>query len=256
MIGINSIYHGDCIDVMKQIDDHCIDCVICDLPFGTTPLEWDSIIDMGSLWDIYHRICKPTTPIILFGQEPFSSYLRLSNISEYRYDWYWEKERLTNVFQVKRRCGKTIETISVFYKKQCTYNPQKTTHFGHTVSNKIGESANFSITQSGTTKQIKPIEYIDDGTRNPTQILRFNRDNMRSRIHPTQKPVDLLEYLILTYSNPGDVILDNCCGSASTCIAALNTGRCFIGIEQNKQYYDSASKRIESACKNMHKQLF
>ena len=241
---------GDCVELMKNIDDKSIDMILCDLPYGSTPLKWDSIIDSNALWREYKRIRKDSSAILLFAQEPFASYLRLSNIKEYRYDWYWEKERLTNVFQVKRRCGKTIENIVCFYKQQCTYNPQKEIHNGKRVTNKIGDFAKFSKTQSGESI-IKPVEYIDDGTRYPTQVIRFNRDNPRERLHETQKPVLLLEYLIKTYSNVGDTVLDNCMGSGSTGVACVNANRNFIGIEIDKSYFDTASRRIAEVENNI-----
>lgn len=239
------LFLGDCIDVMDTIPDNSIDMVLADLPFNTTPCYWDRLIPHRELWKCYHRICKPNSAIVLFGQEPFSSHLRLSNEKEYRYDWYWEKERLTNVFQVKRRCGKTIENIMVFYKEQPIYNPQKHKHTGRLVTNKIGDNARFSETQAGKIKT-KPLEYHDDGTRHPTQLLRFSRDNPRERLHPTQKPIALLEYLIKTYTNEDMTVLDNCMGSGSTIIAALNTDRNCIGIEKDKKYFEIAKGRIES----------
>jgi len=238
------LYRGDCLKIIPKLKSNSVNLVLCDLPYGSTPLEWDSILDFNKLWELYDYVCKPNAAIVLFGNEPFSSYLRLSNINNYKYDWYWEKERLTNVFQIKRRCGKTVENISVFYKKQPTYNPQKNIHTGKLVTNKIGKTARFSRTQDGNSS-IKPLEYKDDGTRHPTQVLRINRDNPRKRLHPTQKPVELLEYLINTYSNEKDIVLDNCMGSGSTGVACLNTNRRFIGIEKDKEYFKIAVDRIE-----------
>ena len=239
-----NLYHGDCLEVMKQIPDNSVDVIICDPPFGTTPLLWDSIIPFDKLWEQFNRITKQTSPVVIFGQEPFSSYVRMSNIKQYRYDWYWEKERLTNVFQVKKRPGKTVESIMVFYREQCIYNPQKHEHEGLPVKNKVKKGCRFSITQAGYDSTVKPLEYIDDGTRHPTQVLRINRDNPRQRLHPTQKPVSLLEYLINTYSNEGMTILDPTMGSGSTGIACLNTNRNFIGIELDDGYYNVAEQRI------------
>ena len=145
-----SLYLGDCLEIMKQIPSNSVDLLICDPPYGTTPLSWDSIITFDKLWESFSRIIKPATPILIFGQEPFSSYVRMSNMKEYRYDWYWEKERLTNVFQVKRRPGKTVENVMVFFKEQGIYYPQKREHLGKKVTNKIGENARWSVTQSGS----------------------------------------------------------------------------------------------------------
>lgn len=237
------LLQGNCIELMKDIPDKSIDMILCDLPYGTTTCKWDVIIPFNNLWEQYHRICKDNTAIVLFGQEPFSSYLRTSNIKEYRYDWYWEKERLTNIAQVKRRAGKTIETISVFYKKQPTYNPQMTKYNGTPRTNKV-KNGKLGILTDAQTKKV--IEYKDTGLRYPTQVLKFQRDCLSCNLHPTQKPVALLEYLIKTYTNENDLVLDNCMGSGSTGIACLNTNRNFIGIELDKQYYDIAVKRINN----------
>lgn len=241
-----NLHCGDCLEVMQTIEDKSIDLILCDLPYGTTPCDWDKEVPMELLWKQYERIIKDNGVVVLFGQEPFSSYLRISNIDMYKYDWYWEKERLTNMFQVKRRPGKTVETISVFYNNQCVYNPQKSIHLGKPVTNKIGENARFSITQSGKSN-VKPLEYKDDGTRYPTQVLKFNRENSRTLLHPTQKPVELLEYLIKTYTNEGDLVLDNCMGSGSTGVACVNTHRDFIGIELNSEYFNIAQERIKES---------
>ena len=240
------LLHGDCLELMKDVPDKSIDMILCDLPYGTTPLNWDSALNMEELWKEYSRVVKPNGAIVLFGQEPFSSYVRISNVKQYRYDWYWEKERLTNVFQVKKRAGKTIENIMVFYKEQCTYNPQKNIHEGKRVTNKIGKNARWSVTQSGYEQTTKPFEYNDDGTRYPTQLLKFQRDNPRKRLHPTQKPVPLLEYLIKTYTNEGDLVLDNCMGSGSTGVACVNLKRNFIGMELEEKYFKIAEERIRN----------
>lgn len=202
---------------------------------------------MDKLWVEYKRVLKDNGVVVLFGQEPFSSYLRISNIDWYKYDWYWEKESFTNVFQVKRRPGKNVETISVFYKNQPTYNPQKYKHEGKPVTNKISDDACFSSTQIGNEARVKPSEYVDDMTRYPKQVIRINRENKRKTLHPTQKPIALLEYLIKTYTNEGETILDNCMGSGSTGVACVNTKRNFIGIELDKGYFDIAEKRINEA---------
>lgn len=147
------LYNGNCLDIMMQLPKHSVDMVLADLPYNSTPLHWDKLIPHEQMWECYRRVCKPNSAIVLFGQEPFASHLRLSNEKEYRYDWYWEKERLTNVFQVKRRCGKTIENIMVFYKEQPIYNPQKHEHIGKLVTNKIGDNARFSETQAGEVRK-------------------------------------------------------------------------------------------------------
>lgn len=237
----NNIYLGDCLDLMPQIQDQSVDMVLCDLPYGTTSCKWDVIIPFDRLWEQYKRICKPNAAILLFGQEPFSSYIRLSNVKDYKYDIYWQKERLTNIQQVKRRVGKDVETISVFYKKQCTYNPQMQEYYGKRRSNKIGNGKLGLLTDSGNKV---PKEYVDTGKRYPTQVWKFKRDILTSNLHPTQKPIALLEELIKTFSNKQDVVLDNCMGSGSTIIAAIREGRQYMGIEKEEKYFDIANKRI------------
>lgn len=235
--------YGDCLDIMQEIPDNSIDCIICDLPYGTTACTWDIIIPFDKLWMEYNRITKSNSAIILFGQEPFSSLLRVSNLSEYRYDIYWEKERLTNINQVKRRVGKTVETISVFYKKQCTYNPQMIKYDGKPRSNKVKNGKLGKLSDCNE----KPVfEYQDNGLRYPTQVWKFKRDCLTSNLHPTQKPLALIEKLVKTYSNENDTILDNCMGSGTTGVACRNLNRNFIGIEKNKKYFDVAKERILS----------
>jgi site-specific DNA-methyltransferase (adenine-specific) len=232
---------GDCLEVMKSLPDKSIDAIICDLPYGTTACKWDSVIPFEPLWEQYKRIIKDNGAILLFGQEPFSSHLRISNISWYKYDWYWEKERLTNVMQVKHRCGKTIETISVFYKNQPIYNPQKTIHNGKLVTNLV-KNGSLGTLVDGQGKQ--PVLYRDDRTRHPTQLLKFKRDILKSNLHPTQKPLALMEYLVKTYTNEGETVLDNCMGSGTTGVACKNLSRKFIGIEQDANYFEIAKNRI------------
>lgn len=219
--------YGDCLDVMQEIPNNSIDCIICDLPYGTTACSWDIVIPLDKLWMEYKRITKPNAAIILFGQEPFSSLLRVSNLSDYRYDIYWEKERLTNINQVKRRVGKTVETISVFYKKQCTYNPQMIKYTGKPRSNKVKNGKLGKLSDCNE----KPVfEYRDNGLRYPTQVWRFKRDCLTSNLHPTQKPLALIEELVKTYSNESDTVLDNCMGSGTTGVACKNLNRNFYGI--------------------------
>ena len=244
MIEIDKIYNEDCLIGMQKIDDKSIDCIICDLPYGTTKCSWDIIIPFDKLWEQYNRIIKDNGAIILFGQEPFSSLLRISNLKDYRYDIYWQKERLTNIMQVKRRVGKDIETISIFYKNQCTYNPQMVKYDGPKRGNKVKNGKLGKLVDDNNDKKV--FEYNDTGFRYPTQVWKFKRDILTSNIHPTQKPIALYEELIKTYSNPGDLLLDNCSGSGTIAIAALNTGRHFIGFETNENYYNESLKRIDN----------
>jgi site-specific DNA-methyltransferase (adenine-specific) len=238
------LFLGNCLEIMTRIPDNSVDTIICDLPYGTTNCQWDVIIPFDKLWEQYNRITKENSAIVLFGCEPFSSYLRLSNITNYKYDWLWEKERPTNILQMKRRPGKTIETISIFYKSQCCYNPQMVKHDGPKRTNKVKNGKLGKIIDNSTKK---PTEYVDTGFRYPTQVLKFKRDVLTSNLHPTQKPLALLEYLINTYSNENYTILDNTMGSGTTGVACINTNRNFIGIELNNEYYEIAKNRIEKA---------
>lgn len=244
MLEIDKIYNEDCLTGMQKIDDKSVDCIICDLPYGTTKCTWDIIIPFDKLWEQYNRIIKDDGAIILFGQEPFSSLLRVSNLKDYRYDIYWQKERLTNIMQVKRRVGKDVETISIFYKNQCTYNPQMVKYDGPKRGNKVKNGKLGKLVDDNNDKKV--FEYNDTGFRYPTQVWKFKRDILTSNIHPTQKPIALYEELIKTYSNPGNLLLDNCSGSGTIAIAALNTGRHFIGFETNEQYYNESIKRIKN----------
>ena len=250
-----NIYNGDCIDIMNDIKEHSIDLILCDLPYGTTKCSWDIIIPFDKLWEHYNRIIKENGVILLFGTEPFSSKLRLSNFEWYKYDLYWVKEKPTNFMLLKKRPGKLTENIIVFYDKQCTYNPQKRKHNGplRTNSPKKGKVFDSIVTAQSNT-QIKP--YKDDGYRYPCDILEFNREPLGKTEHPTQKPIKLLEYLILTYSNEGDVVLDNTMGSGSTGVACMNVGRNFIGIEKDYNYFEISKKRIYDSYNENKNKLF
>ena len=241
------LLHGDCLEIMKQIKDKSIDMILCDLPYGTTKCKWDVVIPFDKLWEQYNRIIKDNGTILLFGSEPFSSKLRLSNLDNYKYDIYWVKEKPTNFMQVKRRVGKLTENICVFYKKQCTYNPQMVKHNGKKVTNKPSETnAKFKsvVASDSPTMQIKP--YEDTGYRYPCDILNVRREKLGSTVHPTQKPVELLEWLIKTFSNENDIVLDNCMGSGSTGVACKNLNRNFIGIELDENYFNIAKERIKN----------
>lgn len=239
---LNKVYNEDCLEGMKEIPDKSIDCIICDLPYGSTKCTWDVIIPFDKLWEQYNRIIKDNGVVLLFGQEPFSSFVRMSNLNDYKYDIYWQKERLTNIQQVKRRVGKDVETISVFYKKQCTYNPQMLSYDGPVRSNKIKDGKLGKLTDNNMKR---PYEYVDTGKRYPTQVWKFKRDILTSNLHPTQKPLLLIEELVKTFTNEGDTVLDNCMGSGTTAIACMNTGRNFIGFEMNEDYYKITNERIK-----------
>lgn len=235
------LINDDCLLAMQDIPNQSIDMILCDLPYGTTSCKWDVIIPFEKLWECYTRIIKLNGAIVLFGQEPFSSTLRLSNLDWYKYDIYWEKERLTNVNQVKKRVGKTVETISIFYQKQPIYNPQMVKYEGKPRSNKVKNGKLGKLTDAS---EKKVFEYKDTGWRYPTQVWRYKRDCLINNLHPTQKPVALLESLIKTYTNENDLVLDNCMGSGSTGVACVNTNRKFIGIEIDKHYFEIAKERI------------
>ena len=243
MISNIQLFQGDCLEIMKNINDKSVDLILCDLPYGTTKCKWDSVIPFEPLWEQYNRVIKDNGAIVLFGSEPFSSKLRMSNLKNYKYDLYWKKEKATNFFQLKKRFGKLTENICVFYKKQCTYNPQMEKHNGKLVKNSPKGNHNSVIT--GINKEITP--YTDTGYRYPCDILEFRREILGTTVHPTQKPVALLEYLIKTYTNEGDIVLDNCMGSGSTGVACKNTRREFIGIELDEKYFEIAKKRIEAS---------
>lgn len=228
---------GDCLELMKGIPDESIDMILCDLPYGTTRNKWDSIISMDQLWEQYTRLLKVGGVVALFGDEPFSSSLRLSNPKWYRYDWYWTKNKATGFLNANRMPLKRVETISIFYPKLPLYNPQK----------EIGYKPYTSMTGSKTKNygKFKSIKTVNDGSRYPTNVLTFNK--VSKTIHPTQKPVDLLEYLIKTYTNPNMTVLDNVMGSGSTGVACVNTNRNFIGMELDEDYFKIAKERIEKA---------
>ena len=238
------LFNNDCLVEMSNISDNSIDLILCDLPYGTTKCTWDVVIPFEKLWEQYNRIIKSNGVIALFGTEPFSSYLRLSNIDNYKYDLIWKKQKPCNFFQLKRRFGKCTENISIFYSKQCTFNPQMQKFNGKPVTNNTNKT--HSSVLSGENKSvIKP--YVDTGYRYPIDILEFNRVPYKQQIHPTQKPVDLLEFLIKTYTNENDTVLDNCMGSGSTGVACVKTNRNFIGIEKDSTYFNIAQHRINEA---------
>lgn len=248
---INKIYNEDCLIGMQKIADKSIDAIICDLPYGTTACKWDSVIPLDKLWEQYDRILKDNGSAIMFGSEPFSTYLRMSNIKEFKYDWIWKKTTTTGFQHAKNMPLKNFETISVFSKggmghksllgdKRMTYNPQGIIKIDKVTKNTKNKWGNIA----GNRPSHKQ-EYITEFKNFPTMVLEYAKDN--GIPHPTAKPVALIEYLIKTYSNEGETILDNCMGSGTTAVACINTNRNFIGFELDKGYYDIACKRIEEA---------
>lgn len=233
------LYQGDCLEVMKNIPDKSVDLVLTDPPFGTTACKWDSVIPLEPMWKELKRIIKKNGAIVLFGAEPFSSTLRISN-KDYKYDWIWEKNTGTNFLHAKRMPIRFTENIHVFIEGSSWYYPQKTT--GHAPTNS-GVGRNTGNVYSGNSK----VNYKGgDTTRFPKNIIEFKSVNNYKRIHPTEKPVALMEYLIKTYSNEGDVVLDFTMGSGTTGVACVNTNRKFIGIEKDEGYFKIAQERIES----------
>ena len=232
---IDKIYNEDCLVGMKAIPDKSIDCIICDLPYGTTDCKWDVVIPFDKLWEQYKRIAKPNAPIILFGSEPFSTMLRMSNIKDFRYDWIWEKEQGANFMLCKYQPYKVHEIISVFCKGECPYYPQM---------EKGTPYVSGGGTSGSVTRDKKKVHTTNNGTRYPRSIQHFNTPKNNSQ-HPTQKPVDLCRYLIRTYTNEGDLVLDNCIGSGTTAVACIKEKRHFIGYEITKEYFDIAQERIK-----------
>lgn len=244
MSNIN-LYQGDCLELMKDIPDKSVDMVLCDLPYGTTRNSWDKKLDSNKLFSEYERIVKSGGVIALFSQMPFSADLVQSNRKHFRYEWIWQKSRGTGHLRANRMPLKAHENILIFYDKLPTYNPQKT-YGGKCYRSKCYSGS----TNYGTHRACKTIETINtDGSRFPIDVLKFTSvDNTTGqRLHPTQKPVSLLEYLIKTYTDEGKTVLDNCMGSGSTGVACVNTNRDFIGIELDEHYFDIAEKRIQEA---------
>ena len=240
MIEIDNIYNMDCLEGMKLIPDGSVDAVICDLPYGTTACKWDSVIPFEPLWEQYHRVCKPNAAIVLFGSEPFSSMLRMSNIKEYRYDFVWEKTKAGNFALARKNPLKLHETISVFYREFPTYNLWNLHPLDKPVkSSRAKKGANLGHC-------VDKGDYYQTETGFHRSILKYGNPSNAGHLHPTQKPVDLIAYLIRTYSNPGDTILDNTIGSGTTAVAALREKRHFVGFELDKGYFDMATKRIKA----------
>lgn len=251
-----TLLHGDCLDRMNEIDDNSVDLILCDLPYGTTKCKWDTIIDMDKLWEHYTRIIKkPSGVIALFGQQPFTSMLVSSNYEWYKYNLIWKKNKTTQYLLANYRPMKCTEDICVFSpggaaaasrkKGNMTYNPQNLIPVNIKKKNskeRIGKMLNQSHHLGPNNKLVSNSEYSQKFTNYPTEFIEF--DIEYDTIHETQKPVKLIEYLIKTYSNEGDVVVDNTMGSGTTGIASLNTNRKFIGIELNDLYYKLSKHRI------------
>ena len=237
------LFKGDCLEVMKGIKSGSIDAIITDPPYGTTACKWDSVIDFYLMWEQLNRIIKPNGAIVLFGSEPFSSVLRMSNIKNYKYDWIWEKSHTANFAVAKYVPLRNHENISVFYNKKPTYKPQMV--IGEMVNKRIGKKIAERKKESFLTNKPSVLENVKSNKYYPKSILFFKSGARCKSVHPTQKPVLLMEYLIKTYTNENETVLDFTMGSGSTGVAAKNTNRNFIGIEQDEDYFKIAQQRIK-----------
>lgn len=241
----NKIILGDCLEIMKDIPDGSVDMLLVDLPYGTTQCKWDSIIDLKQLWKQYNRICKKNAAMVFTAAQPFTSALIMSNPKNFKYTWVWEKSKATGYLNAKKMPMRAHEDICVFYRKPPVYNPQMTQ----------GEPYNKGSAHRPTDvygSQVEVLVKNDTGLRYPRTVQYFKTaesEGKKSVIHPTQKPLKLFEYLINTYTNEGDLVLDNCIGSGTTAAACINTNRDFIGIELEEKYYHRATERIKKIMK-------
>ena len=227
----------DCLEGMKEIDDGSVDMILCDLPYGTTQNKWDSVIDLDKLWKQYKRVIKQNGAIILTAQSPFDKILGSSNLAMLKYEWIWEKSKKTGHLNAKKMPLKQHENVLVFYNKLPTYNPQGLEKLEKPLLRKgRNNGCNYGKSDCDSLRHF---------TGYPSDIIKV--ESVGNTVHPTQKPVALFEYLIKTYTNEGDLVLDNCMGSGTTAIAAMNTKRNFIGFELDKEYYDIANQRIASS---------
>lgn len=232
--GPHLLANGDCLEVMADMADNSVDLILCDLPYGTTQNKWDAIIPFDALWKQYKRLAKDATAIVLTSSNPFSSALVMSQPKIFRHSWVWQKTHVTGHLNAKKMPMKMHEDVLVFGKKSVRYNPQGLVPYGK-ITKRGGNGSNFG--KSGT-------ENFQEFTNYPRSIIEFANDGDE---HPTQKPVDLMSYLIRTYSDPGDVVLDNTMGSGTTGVACVREGRVFRGIEQDPDYFEIACRRIDEA---------
>lgn len=235
---MNKLIHGDCLEEMDKLIEQgiIVDAIICDPPYGTTACKWDSVIPFDAMWERLNKLIKLNGAIVLFGSEPFSSALRMSNIKNYKYDWIYRKPQGVNPLLCKKQPLNDIDLVHTFYSKQCLYNPQFSEGKPYTVTrdkkDRILEVQNLKTKQTTT---------INKGKRYPKRVLDFKQQR---GLHPTQKPVALMEYLIKTYTNENELVLDFTIGSGTTGVACQNTNRDFIGIEQDEKYFEIAKNRI------------
>ena len=256
---INNVFEGDCLEIMKQLPDKSIDMVLCDLPYGTTQNKWDSVIPLGELWQQYRRIVKDDGAIVLTSQGMFTAELMVSNPKMFRYKWIWEKSKSTNFLNAKKQPLRKHEDVCVFYRRQPVYHPQMID----------GEPYDKGIRKnqmSGSYGDFQPVHVHSDGKRYPTDIIYFKTAESEGKVfHPTQKPVELGRYFVRTYTNPGDIVLDNTSGSGSFLVAALLEGRNFVGIEKNENvalfkkgdidYIAVTKKRLRDAWNSMSQEV-
>ena len=248
-----NLYCGDCLEKLKEIPNESVDLILCDLPYGTTASSWDKMLPMDKLWEEYKRIIKPNRAIVLFSQQPFTSLLITSNIEMWKYNWVWEKDNGTNFMNSHYQPLKITEYICVFgegatsYSKKgnLIYNPQMSEGKAYTITSGQQKENSAVVRGKEGRKKTGGFTTVNDGKRYPKNLIKFNRD--KDKLHPTQKPIALCEYLIRTYSNEGDVVLDNCMGSGTIGVAAMNTNRDFIGMELDKDYFKIAEERIYKA---------
>jgi DNA modification methylase len=248
-MAIIDLYKGDCLELMPlTIPTQSVDMILCDLPYGTTACKWDTIIPFDKLWEQYERVIKDNGVIVLFGSEPFSSSLRLSNLKIYRYDFIWEKSHSRGFLNAWKQPMRKHENISVFYKKQPTYNPILVDKQKENIrpNSKRTRSTQFN---GGEFSNCATKRKCPNNKSMPDTILKFN-SKVTPIIHPTQKPIELIEYLVTTYTNEKETVLDNCMGSGTTGIACVNLNRNFIGIEKDTEYFNVAKKRINEQRKN------
>ena len=225
---LNNVFEGDCLEIMKQLPEKSIDMVLCDLPYGTTQNKWDSVIPLGGLWQQYRRIVKDDGAIVLTSQGMFTAELMVSNSKMFRYKWIWEKSKSTNFLNAKKQPLRKHEDVCVFYRKQPVYHPQMIDGLPYDKGIRKNQL-------SGSYGDFQPVHVHSDGKRYPTDIIYFKTAESEGKVfHPTQKPVELGRYFVRTYTNPGDIVLDNTSGSGSFLVAALLEGRNFIGIEKNE----------------------
>lgn len=239
------IKKGDCLELMKEIEDSTIDMILADLPYGTTACKWDSIIDLELMWKQYNRILKPGGVVVLFSAQPFTTKLIWSNIRNYKYSWYWVKNTVTGFTFAKYQPMRKVEDINVFYKSRPPYKPQGLIKLDKPkVCNRKKSDRDSVYDRDNTLCK----SYVQEYTNYPNNVLYFDKESKCQ--HPTQKPIALLEYLIKTYTDEGMIVFDSCMGSGSTGVACGNTGRKFIGFEMDKEYFGIAKKRIGESYNN------